>query len=58
MPRGAGPALAWTTRMDAGYGGTLDPAHHACTAHTPSRRTLQRWHATPPAQPTALKTGR
>jgi hypothetical protein len=44
--------------MDAGYGGTLDPAHHACTAHTPSRRTLQRWHATPPAQPTALKTGR
>jgi hypothetical protein len=41
-------------RLEAGYAAGAAPLHprqlgdsacHSCTAHTPSRRTLQRWHA-------------
>jgi hypothetical protein len=38
-------------RLEAHYANgapPIDPTHHACpasTAHTPSRRTLRRWHA-------------
>jgi hypothetical protein len=53
-PRRRPGSYAWPDlrrRLEARYANgapPLDPAHHACdtcTAHTPSRRTLQRWHA-------------
>ena len=54
-PRPRPGSYAWPElrrRLEAHYATgapPLDPntshACHACTAHTPSRRTLQRWHA-------------
>jgi hypothetical protein len=57
-PRSRPGSYAWPElrrRLEAYYAAgapPLDPTNHharhacpACTAHTPSRRTLQRWHA-------------
>ena len=54
LPRNKPGSYAWPElrrRLEAAYARgapPADPTHHACqacTAHTPSRRTLQRWHA-------------